>query len=275
MIPHVPLGHHDVITFSGPDAARFLNGQITQDVRRVVGSQAAAHACVTDAKGRLQFRVCLAADADGRILIAAPAGLGEELEARLTRYLIADDAEASSPSSWQLHHFLGQPPAPAPGVLVRAIDRFGETGTDWWLPAEAGFTLPAGCETLDEDAAETLRITRAIPAWNHEITPGILPPEALLEASDISYQKGCYIGQEVISRIKSAGKVNRRLTRFEILGPTASPGPLVDSADREAGSITSIAPATATSNTRLALGFLKRNAEGKELRLQNTHVRLI
>ena len=274
MIHHLPLGPHDVIAFSGPDAVRFLNGQITQDVRRVVDSQAATHACVTDAKGRLQFRICLTADETGRILMAVAQGLGEELEARLTRYLIADDAEAAEPTIWQIHHFLGEVPPP-PGVLARRIERYGEPGTDWWLPPGVEFTSPADTQTLTPDAIETLRITRAIPAWGREITPGILPPEARLETSDISYQKGCYIGQEVISRVKSAGKVNRILTRFEIDGPADPPGTLTDGDGREVGAITSIAPATEDTPVRLALGFLKRTADPADLILGDTRVRAI
>jgi folate-binding protein YgfZ len=272
MTSHVPLGPRDVIAFSGPDAVRFLNGQITQDVRKVVDSQAAVHACVTDAKGRLQFRICLTADEAGRILVAVGHGLGEDLEARLTRYLIADDAEASPPAIWQIHHFLGEAPSPT-GVLSRTIDRFGEPGTDWWLPPNVNFIPPPETTTLSPDAIETLRIRRAVPEWGSEITPGMLPPEALLESTDISYQKGCYIGQEVISRVKSAGKVNRLLTRFEILGPATALGPLTDSAGREAGAITSIAPADPDSSVRLALGFLKRTADPADLLLGNDQVR--
>jgi len=272
MIRHAPLGLHDVIAFSGPDAVRFLNGQITQDVRRVVGAPVAAHACVTDAKGRVQFRICLTADDTGGILVAVPHGLGDDLEARLTRYLIADDAESAPPAMWRIHHFLGEPPLP-PGVLARTIDRFGEPGTDWWLPADTPFVPPADAETLSPEAVETLRITRGVPVWGREITPGILPPEANLEASDISYEKGCYIGQEVISRVKSAGKVNRLLTRFEIPTTDLAPGPLSDSSGREAGAITSIAAARADSPTRPALGYLKRSAAPGVLFLGSTPVR--
>ena len=269
----IPLGLIDVVSFSGPDAVRFLNGQLTQDVRIIAEGGRAAFSCVTDAKGRLQFRVVLTTNEAGDILAAVPAGLGETLEARLTRYLIADDAEAAAhPNAWEIHHFLGDPPAPPAGVFARSIDRFGEPGTDWWVSAGTAPEFPENHPTCQGDALETLRITRAIPAWGREINEGMLPPEARLETTDISYQKGCYIGQEVISRIKSAGKVNRLLTRFEIHAPTATPGPLTDASGRDAGIITSIAPATGESHTLHALGFLKRTADVNSLKLGDTKV---
>ncbi len=78
-----------------------------------------------------------------------------------------------------------------------------------------GVEIPAWISNSpDGDLTEFERIGRGIPKWGAEITEGMLPPEAGLDATDISYSKGCYIGQEVISRIKSAGKVNRRLVKF-------------------------------------------------------------
>ena len=107
---------------------------------------------------------------------------------------------------------------------------------------------------------EALRIDHGVPAWGRELLEGMLPPEALLEATDISYNKGCYIGQEVISRIKSAGKVNRRLTRFSFGAEVpVVPGPLVDPEGGIAGELTSISPVV-TGGVRHALGYVKRGA---------------
>jgi len=89
---------------------------------------------------------------------------------------------------------------------------------------------------------------------------GMLPPEALLEATDVSYNKGCYIGQEVISRIKSAGKVNKQLTLFLFdAGIPVAPGPLENAAGTAAGELTSVSP-LATDGVRHALGYVKRGA---------------
>ncbi|HEX7260475.1 MAG TPA: tRNA-modifying protein YgfZ, partial [Luteolibacter sp.] len=109
---------------------------------------------------------------------------------------------------------------------------------------------------LEGDALEALRIANGIPAWGRELLGGMLPPEARLEETDISYHKGCYIGQEVISRIKSAGKVNRLLTRFVFdTAIPVTPGPLENSA----GEVTSVSP-VAADGIRYALGYVKRGA---------------
>jgi aminomethyltransferase len=64
---------------------------------------------------------------------------------------------------------------------------------------------------LDSAAAEVMRIEQGIPHWGSELTEEIIPIEANLEERTIDYQKGCYIGQEVISRIKMSGQTNKRL----------------------------------------------------------------
>ena len=257
----IQLGNPAILEFRGPDAVRFLNGQLTQDVRCVVGNGTSRSSCVTDAKGRLQFRVMLTEFESDVLWVEGAADWAEALEARLTRYLIADDVEtADLTSSYSLVHFTGwEPDAPA-GVLVRKSSRFGVEGTDWWVPAGGEIEFPAGVELLAGDALEDFRIARGVPAWGAELVEGMLPPEARLEATDLSYQKGCYIGQEVISRIKSAGKVNRYLSRFRFDEKVPLVlGPLENSAGAVAGELTSVSP-RAHDGTRQALGYVKRGA---------------
>ncbi len=206
------------LEFSGPDAVRFLNGQITQDVRKVMGTGLVLPSCVTDAKGRLQFRVWIA-EGCGGVLVICREGMTEDLETRLTRYLIADEVEVRD---------------------VSDKFRIGD------------FAIP------EMDEAE--RIEKGIPKWGAELKEGMLPPEAGLDATDISYHKGCYIGQEVISRIKSAGKVNRRLTKFAF-ETEGIIGEITDTEGKPCGEVTSVSGLH-------GLGYLKRGVEEKaELRV--------
>jgi len=199
------------LDFSGPDAVRFLNGQITQDVRKVMGTGLVLPSCVTDAKGKLQFRVWIA-EGCGGVLVICREGMTEDLEARLTRYLIADDVE------------------------VRDV-------SDNFRIEDFGFA--------EMDEAE--RIAAGIPKWGAELKEGMLPPEAGLDATDISYNKGCYIGQEVISRIKSAGKVNRRLTKF-VFESEGITGEITNIDGKVCGEVTS-------ASGQLGLGYLKRSTD--------------
>ncbi len=256
-IQRIDLGTPPLLEFRGPDAVRFLNGQLTQDVRRVAGGKISLPSCVTDARGKLQFRVTVSDSGDGALWISGPADFSGNLEARLTRYLIADDVEVSDLTGrYGLAHFTGPMLEPPVGVIARQSNRFGLAGTDWWIHASLTVEFPVEIPMLESDALEALRIANGIPAWGSELIGGMLPPEALLEATDISYNKGCYVGQEVISRIKSAGKVNRRLARFVFDAEiSVVPGPLENSA----GVVTSVSP-IASAGVRHALGYVKRGA---------------
>ena len=114
---------------------------------------------------------------------------------------------------------------------------------------------------------EAFRISKSVPLWGSELTEGLLAPEANLEATDISYHKGCYIGQEVISRIKSAGKVNRSLVKLEIPEdvPVKADDGLV-SEGSDAGVVTSVSP-VADGGVREALAYVKRSADRSDLRV--------
>ena len=260
----IDLGNPALFEFRGTDAVRFLNGQVTQDVRLVAKNTIALPACITDAKGRLQFRVWLTGKGDDTLWVDAPAQSAADLEARLTRYLIADDVEVSDlTGKWSLAHFTGTPGQDqlAEGVLVRASARFGVAGTDWWIPAGREVRFPAEIPVLEGEELDAFRIRSGVPAWESELTDGLLPPEAGLDATDISYQKGCYIGQEVISRIKSAGKVNKRLVRMTFDSNVPVEGiTLVDSDGQPVGALTSIS-AHGENGLRHALGFVKRGVD--------------
>lgn len=250
-----------LLEIRGPDAVRYLNGQITQDARLVKEGATALNACVTDAKGKLQFRVLIHGRPEGVLRISCDHEDADGLLARLDRYLIADDAELEDISgSWRRVHVTGAEPVPEDGAYTVRANRLGVDGWDVWIPSESESAVE-GLEAWSDEAAETQRVIAGIPAWGSELTAGMLPPEAGLERTDISYSKGCYIGQEVISRIKSAGKVNRRLTKLEIdASVSCSAGDLLaDAEGREAGVITSVAP-SAEAGKRALLGYVKRSA---------------
>jgi folate-binding protein YgfZ len=257
----IDCGSPALLEFRGPDAVRFLNGQLTQDVRLLTGGKISLPSCVTDAKGKLQFRVWITESPEGSLWVEGSAGSAEALEARLTRYLIADDVEVRDlTGKLRLIHWIGETPAPPGSVFARASRRFNADGADWWSPAGSGSGSPDHM-VFSGDELEAFRIANGVPLWGRELTEGLLPPEAGLDATDISYQKGCYIGQEVISRIKSAGKVNRRLARMEISGAMHADARLVDEEGRDAGVITSVSPVETAGGCRAALGYLKRGVE--------------
>lgn len=258
----VDFGTPALLELRGPDAVRFLNGQVTQDVRKLDEGNFSLPSCVTDAKGRLQFRVWLMKSAADALWVTSPEADVEALEARLTRYLIADDVEVKNLSGqWSLVHFTADPGVALAGVIARESARFGVAGTDWWIPVGQTVKFPESFPLLQGDALEVFRIAHGVPAWDRELYDGLLPPEAGLDASDISYHKGCYIGQEVISRIKHAGKLNKRLIHATIDASVSMESVLLDAADKPAGELTSVSPISKNSKRDL-MAYLKRGAEG-------------
>ncbi|MGB6222714.1 YgfZ/GcvT domain-containing protein [Haloferula sp.] len=237
-----------ILSMTGPDAIRFLNGQITQDVSNL--DDKSLPACVTDAKGRLQYYIKVFAGSEtGSLWLTCPKDQAAGLRDRLERYLIADDVEvADLTNQWACIH--SSHPDPSSDFVRSARGCFGDGFDCWWKTDH----LPQ-LDAIDQAQAKRLRISARIPAWGHELSEGMLPPDAGLDKNAISYHKGCYIGQEVLSRIKSAGKLNRRLAAFEITGEP-NEGDLLLLGSKEVGHLTSVV-------TDEALGFLKKQGFGE------------
>ncbi|MBP7949628.1 MAG: hypothetical protein KA004_08225 [Verrucomicrobiales bacterium] len=249
---------------SGTDSLRYLNGQVSNDVRKITPGTA-FWACITSHKGKLEALVTIAKQDDGVFYVAASPALRDFLPLRLEKYAIADDVLITdvSDATSQLH-FLGAPPPVTPRWQIQAVQRLGAPGCDVWTAPEHLAELKALAPEIPAETAEWLRIDRGIPAWGTELSGDILPPEAGLDQFAVDYHKGCYIGQEVISRLKSVGRVNRLLQRLELLsGAPAQPGWKLFTATgecREAGVLTSVAAGShASAQKTVALGYLRRD----------------
>jgi folate-binding protein YgfZ len=220
-------------------------------------------ACVLNAKGKLNAHIFIAALGESFLIDAEPE-LRETLRARLERYVIADDVQIDDVTDeFALFHvFTDEPPVPGSGRSVSA-HRFVATGWDIWSDLayhdSLRLELAAAYLFIDSAAAEVMRIEQGLPRWGRELTDEIIPIEANLEERTIDYQKGCYIGQEVISRMKMSGQTNKRLCGLISLNNTplqpnmklvASSAP-----GREGGWITS---ATRSQQREIALGYVKR-----------------
>jgi folate-binding protein YgfZ len=248
---------------SGADRVRYLNGQATNDIRRV-RPDAAMMACVTTAKGKLSGMIFVSA-APAFLRIDAESELRESLGARLERYIIADDATLEDTTGEECLFHLLAPAAPGalPGAEVLAATRLARPGFDIIAPlGEQARVLAALGERhvlIPSLLAECLRIEAGVPRWGAELTEETLPPEAGLDVSAIDYHKGCYIGQEVISRIKSVGHVNRQLAGFTAAAPLAPGMTLHPEGEprKSAGEITSAAWSFGLESWA-ALGYVKR-----------------
>ena len=258
---------------SGTDRLRFLNGQLTNDVRKASESNT-IEGCILNAKGKMDAHVFLRADADC-FLIDADVELRESLQSRLERYIIADDVQIEDVTDQLsiLHVLTSERPAATDCRIVPA-NRFALAGWDIWIAAERhdefGQQLSDQFRFCDCDCAEIFRIERGIPRWGRELTPEIIPIEANLEERCIDYEKGCYIGQETISRMKMSGQRNKKLCGLVPVpdAPLFAGMRLFAAADpsKEAGWITS-AEQSSRLGKNIALGYVKRgfNATGSRL----------
>jgi folate-binding protein YgfZ len=103
--------------------------------------------------------------------------------------------------------------------------------------------------TVNDDELERLRIEAGTPRWGHEIDDRVLPAEARLDERAISFDKGCYPGQEPIARLRYRGHVNRRLRVVDV--DDARPGNEILCGEKVVGRITSAVPAVALGYVRI------------------------
>lgn len=269
------LAHLDV---TGPDAAEYLQGQLTQDVEALEPG-GGAYSALLDRKGHMQ--------GDMRVLRRAPEVFELVCEERalpalrrhLDMYKIGREVEVADrtperalvsvigPGATRL---AGVPPL-APeganaevavgGVACRAVatdlgvDLICEAGDRQGL--EAALTA-AGLAGVDADAAEIVRVESGRPRFGREMTERTIPQEAGITERAVSFEKGCYIGQETVARLHYRGKPNRHLRGLR------STARLGDGEDVRLGEKVVGAVGTAVvspAHGPIALAILRREAE--------------
>jgi len=208
------------IRVAGPDAADYLQRMVSNDVEALAPGESCAALLLT-AKARViaPLRVLRRA-ADDFLLLTEPE-LGDRVRAELLRMRFAAKAEIE-PEQHESWLVLG-----------------GDEVVD---------ERPPGDE-IGEDEFERWRIEAGIPRWGREIDETILPAEAGLDETHISFTKGCYPGQEPIARQRYRGKINRRLRVLEVEEGVA-PGDELFYERKKVGRVTSAAEG-------VALGFVR------------------
>ena len=240
------LGQRTRVRVTGADRLRYLTGQLSNDLRRLVPGEAIPALLLT-AKGKLCADVFVWIDGES-LIVEAEAALGEALVTRLERYAVSDDVafELLPPSAERCHLF-GSISAGREGLR---ISRLGVEGVDVTSP-------PNDLPEAKRDEIELLRIERGLPRWDRELSGDTLPQEVGLDRIAVDFNKGCYVGQEVVSRIHSVGRVNRHLCGFigDFEPSRAGAAILVDASGRQSGRLTSAMFHPELRKT-VALGFL-------------------
>jgi len=213
-----------LLRVTGEDAATFLQGQFTNELRgRALGE--AVYGLWLNQKGKVVAdSFVIAGKAAGEFFVVSYFCPAAGLKQRLEDYIIADDVVVEDlTADWAGVALIGAGAAAwvaqeaRPGVAFPGRRLKGESA-EWIFPRAELASVRARLAGFEEIAAEDLarqRIEGEIPAVPADIGAGDLPGEAGLESETISYTKGCYLGQEVMARLKSMGQVRRRLKRVE------------------------------------------------------------
>jgi folate-binding protein YgfZ len=218
----------DYVRVAGPDAEDFLQRMLSNDV-----TTAPCRALLLTPKARVIAPVVVVRRADEDFLLLTEPDLGVTVTSTLLRARFAAKVEIE-PEEHSSVVVFGED-----GGIPN--DEFGEAASE---------LLDAGVEpTLSGDELEQLRIEAGMPTWGKEIDDSILPAEAGLDETHVSFTKGCYPGQEPIARLRHRGKVNRRLRVLEV--EAAQPGDEIRSSDKVVGRVTSAAGGRALGYVRV------------------------
>ena len=205
---------------AGPDAADYLQRMVSNDVEALAVGEA-CDALLLTAKARVIAPLRVLRRGEEDFLVLTEPELGDTVRTQLlrTRFAAKAEIEPEEHESWLV---LG-----------------GEEVLD---------DRPAGDE-VGEEELERWRIEAGIPRWGREIDDQILPAEAGLDETHISFSKGCYPGQEPIARQRYRGKVNRKLRVLDVEGD-ATPGTELVLDGKTVGRITSAVPGVALGYVR-------------------------
>ena len=274
------------LELTGADRARFLHGLVTCDVKALdVGSGCLGF--VTDSNGKVLADAGILALED-RIWIELPPGRGPAIGDHLRKFVVTDDVEILSladmlplsvigpQAAEKLVALLDDGELPAVpwghGKAVAAGSELhllaepllGASAWTLWVSASiaaavVGDLLAHGIALVGFEALERLRIEAGIPRFGVDFGPANLPQETGLEDQAVSYEKGCYLGQEIVARLHFRGQASQLMRRLELDGvPTELPAP-VQYEGRPAGTVTS-AVAVGDQGRGLGLGILHRRA---------------
>ncbi len=275
------------VEVAGRDRVSFLQGMLTNDLKALAPGQGSP-AAFLDANGKVRALLNVLVLEDG-ILLELPPGMTEKTLQALDKYLISEKvsftdvteafalfavhgpqaaavlADSGGPVSLAPYQHVERFLATFP-VRVYRLDEFGVPGFHLWVKAELAAGLwrglmelgqPHGLRAVGAAALDTLRVEAGVPWFGHDVDETTLVMEAPLEHL-VSYTKGCYIGQEIVARIKYRGHVNRFLTGLTLDGSDVPEHRAIVLADaKEIGRVTSAVSSIALKRP-IALACLRR-----------------
>ncbi len=277
------------IRATGEDRARLLHAMTTNNIQQLVPGQG-CYAYFLSAQGRIVGDVNLFCRADDFLLDTEPETC-QTLYEHLDKFIIADDVTLEDLTSTlqtvavegpRSADVLRQAGAPLPesdyawtswdNRIVARLSFTGGSGYFLFVPAAERTALiaaiePAGAAAADLEAANVVRLEHGKPRYGDDISERYLAQETN-QMHALNFSKGCYLGQEIVERVRSRAQIHRRLlpVHIETAEPVA-PGTKLQSGDKPAAEITSAAYSPALGKT-VALAYVRIDYKpGDELQL--------
>jgi folate-binding protein YgfZ len=288
-----------LLSLTGQDRIRWLNGRVSNNIRDLAVGRG-VYAFILTPQGHIQADL-YAFNRGESLLLEADQAQAETILTIFRKYIIMDKVEIEDVTSKLAVFSLAGPKcrdvlaalgykselaqlqfveANLGGVEITIVRGDNPCFLNYDLWVEAGNAdqlwqelLRAGAEEVHDEAIEKFRILCGIPKIGQDIREKTLPQETGQERA-LNFTKGCYIGQEIVERIRARGAVHRTFTGFEVEGSAPSPGTKIQSEGKDVGEITSVLPAL-VQNRQLALGYLRKEFAGgdKELRAGEARVK--
>ncbi|MGE5724017.1 MAG: YgfZ/GcvT domain-containing protein [Acidobacteriota bacterium] len=278
------LGWRRYYTVAGRDRVRWLNGMVSNNVRDLAAGHG-VYAYVLTPQGHILGDLYIYNGGD-EFVLATDAAQVDKLYPHLKRFIIMDQVEFKPAEEWTAVGLQGpqaedtlraaQFQFPALQPLQLAQVKWGDSQAtlvrgdhplslnfELWLPAELApalwdTLLKAGATPVGAEALELARIAAGIPRYGQDIRERDLPQETG-QMRAISFTKGCYIGQEIVERIRARGSLHRAFTGFRIVeGPLPTLGSKVQASGKDVGEVTSAA--VLPGQIAVALGYIRKEA---------------
>jgi tRNA-modifying protein YgfZ len=244
------LQRRGVIRVAGAGARKYLQGLITNNVGKAHGN-CAIHAGLLSPQGKILFDFFVVAADGGYLLDVAKVKAGK-LAKRLSFYRLRAEVEIAEEPSLAIAAAWDKTPRLPEGAVAYADPRLAEIGIRIILAA-GGDVAELGCAQASEGDYDVLRIRLGVPEGGLDFAFGeAFPHEALFDQlGGVDFAKGCYVGQEVVSRMEHRGTARRRVVPVEGEGPLPSPGSNIEVGNMPIGTIGSVSGASGLALVRL------------------------
>ena len=290
------------VELTGRDRVRWLNGMVSNNIRELAPGSG-VYAFLLNPQGHILADLYAYNRGESLVVDIDRLQVQKVLEL-FRRYIIMDKVELNSSESVSIMGVAGPSAEEVlrrAGIEVPELKQLEIADLTWaqtpltilrgdnpispcfelWFPGETGTLweslVHSGGRPVGTTAQELWRIASGIPRYGQDIRDRDLPQETGQKRA-LNFTKGCYIGQEIVERIRSRGTVHRNFTGFEIDGPLPAPGTKVQGEGKDLGEITSSAALpVADGERKVALGYIRREAgaPGRELIAAQSRVRVV